>query len=43
MIKNTFFGEINSKYIAKKQKLKYYQYTKDENDKLFTDENKDTF
>lgn len=42
-IKNKIFGEINLNYIVKKQKVKYYQYTKDENDRLFDEENSETF
>lgn len=38
-ISNKIFGEINLNYIAKKQKIKYYQHTKDEKDRLFTEEN----
>lgn len=38
-IKNKIFGEINPNYIAKKQKIKYYQYTKDDKDRLFADDN----
>lgn len=35
-IKSKVFGEINPKYVAKKIKIKYYQHTKDENDRLFS-------
>lgn len=35
-IRNKIFGEINIKYINKKQKLKYYHHTQDINDKLFS-------
>ncbi len=42
-IKNKVFGEININYIAKKQKKKYYHHTKDERDKLFDDDNSETF
>ena len=33
------FGELNPKYIDKKNKIKYYSHTNDKEDRLFNEEN----